>query len=204
MSIKDLSFDKCQWICALLTSHSENVWRYLQSAFQLHLKLSRRIDNFHHVCSVSDKSYQSWKGHFIHRALRVRYSFLFYPCTGPLVSCQDQLDLINISEWDWITIRDTDGEEVTCSARRSVSRVRSTLSGQNDLSRVLSFDVTSIFIMRSVFQLYRSIQFMSSKKVQDRMSDLLYMMFESENVKVIEHIINWRSTFNYITEEDHL
>ena len=39
-----------------------------------HLKLTRQCDNFNHVCSFSGKSHQSWKGHFIHRAHRVRYS----------------------------------------------------------------------------------------------------------------------------------
>ena len=86
-----LSFCGCRWTCACGFASRKRLTLFSVSV-PAHLKLARQCDNFGHVCSFSGKSHQSWKGHFIHRAHRVRYSSFCCPCTGSVVPCQEQLD----------------------------------------------------------------------------------------------------------------
>ena len=80
-------------LCAFLASHSRNVLTLFSVSVPAHLKLARQCDNFNHVCSFSGKSHQSWKGHLIHGAHRVRFSsFVARVQLHSFHACQEQLD----------------------------------------------------------------------------------------------------------------
>ena len=82
----------------------------------VHLKLAQRCNNFDHVCSFSGQAHQCWKGHFIHRAHRVRYtSFIARVLVHSFHAKNSWTDG---RRWlGRITARCTDGVEVGCSAR---------------------------------------------------------------------------------------
>ena len=62
----------------------------------LYLKLAQRGNNFDHICSFSGQAHQRWKGHFIHRAHRVRYSLLVHLFT---CSMARTVGVTNIAGW---------------------------------------------------------------------------------------------------------
>ena len=69
---RTLPFFKCRWILCAFDFPSKKHLTLFSVSVPVHLKLARQCDTLKHVCSFSGTLHQSWKGHFIHRAHRVR------------------------------------------------------------------------------------------------------------------------------------
>ena len=114
--LTDLPFVKRPWICAIFASLFEKRVTLFSVSVPVYLKLERRCETLDNVCFFSGQAYRSWKGHFIHRAHRVRHAA--FVARVLVYSFHAKNSWTNKHRWlGEITARGTDGVEVGCSAR---------------------------------------------------------------------------------------